>query len=135
MQKEPHPFPCARRTALIRFAGYHCNTERSDTLRSIDDTTNQRTDITVYGWTATATLEIDVSVTDDRQLLKGGARTTTIHPFESSQRREQHKIHKYREKVELAGSVFEHFCIRKGRLGTQRYEISGIFCQESTRAH
>jgi hypothetical protein len=117
--------------ALIRFAGYHCNTERSDILRSIDDTTNQRTDITVYGWTATGTLEIDVSVTDYRQLLEGGARTTAIHPFESSHRREQHKVHKYREKVEQAGSVFEPFVSEKEGLGINAMRLVEYFVRKA----
>jgi len=116
---------------LIRQGGYQCNTERSDILRTIDDTTQQRTDITVYGWTATGTLEIDVSVTDHRQLLRGGARTTTILPFETSLQREKYKIGKYREKVEEAGCVFEPFVSEKEGLGPNAIKLVEHFVNKA----
>jgi len=116
---------------LIRQGGYHCNTERSEILRTIDDTTQQRTDITVYGWTATGTLEIDVSITDYRQLLRGGARTTTILPFESSLQREQYKIGKYRQKVEDAGCKFEPFVSEKEGLGPNAIKLVEHFVNKA----
>jgi len=85
----------------------------------------------VYGWTATGTLEIDVSVTDYRQLLEGGARTTTIQPYESSLRRERHKVGKYRAKVEEAGSVFEPFVSEKEGLGPNAMKLVEKFVNKA----
>jgi hypothetical protein len=104
---------------LCQYAGLVTRKETSETLQLIDIDNNQRLDIVCDNFNPGVALNIDVSVTDPRQLsIKRPV------PGRAAQIREAEKMKKYSGNITRAGSLFSPFVLESfGRWGDSARDL------------
>ena len=85
-------------------------------LRLINEDSQARTDITVNNWENSTPMELDVTITDPRNL--SNVLTHIPNPQEAAKRAESQKINKYNENINRAGGIFKPLVMETfGRFG------------------
>jgi hypothetical protein len=133
--KVNHPTAHARhhavRDEIVRFlrkVGHSSRIENSDIVRLADPTSNLRTDIT-FNITSSEMCDIDVSITDHRQLVHGNkAAKHLLTPSMQASIVEKRKVDKYNSCLTKSGNLFKPYVIEtNGRWGdVMRYEFSKL---------
>ena len=101
---------------LFRKSGYTCMLESMNLLRSVNEESQARTDITVNNWENAIPLELDITITDPRNL--SDVLTHIPSPQEAAKRAEARKINKYNENINRAGGLFKPLVMETfGRFG------------------
>ena len=90
--------------------------ESMNLLRSVNEESQARTDITVNNWENAIPLELDITITDPRNL--SDVLTHIPSPQEAAKRAEARKINKYNENINRAGGLFKPLVMETfGRFG------------------
>jgi hypothetical protein len=125
-------------TALMRFAGYHCTVESSETLHRVHDDSNARTDITINNYEAGCSMDCDISITDPRCQLNNGSHSVAVAPVAEAAAvaREVQKVNSYGATITAAGGLFMPLVMESyGRWGPKAREFFKLLVDKATSLH